>query len=77
MFTKTPPLVPILSQINPVHAALYVLNYTVVVGRMVRGEGAWFVCVSISCTGDGGQLGSSFLWSGRGGWGGQDKCRKS
>ena len=43
---------------------------TVVVGRMVRGEGAWAVCVCISCTGDGGQLGSSFLWSRRGGWGG-------
>ena len=28
------------------------------------------VCVCISCTGDGGQLGSSFLWRGRGGWGG-------
>ena len=28
-----------------------------VVGRMVRGEGAWAVCVCISCTGDGGQLG--------------------
>ena len=50
---------------------------TVVVGRMVRGEGAWAVCVCISCTGDGGQLGSSFLRSGRGSWGGQDKCRKS
>ena len=40
-----------------------------VVGRMVRGEGAWDVCVCISYTGDGGQLESSFLWSGRGGWG--------
>jgi len=37
------------------------------VGRMVRGEGAWVVCVCISYTGDEGQLGSSFLWSGRGG----------
>ena len=37
-----------------------------VVGRMVR-EGAWAVCVCISCTGAGGQLGGSFLWSGRGG----------
>ena len=45
-----------------------------VVGRMVRGEGAWAVCVCISCTGDGGQLGSSFLWSGRVGWGGQGNC---
>jgi hypothetical protein len=39
----------------------------VVVGRMVTGEGAWAVCVCISFTGDGGQLGSSFLRSGRGG----------
>ena len=38
-----------------------------VVGRMVRGEGAWVVCVCISYTGDGGQLESSFLWSERGG----------
>jgi hypothetical protein len=37
-----------------------------VVGRMVR-EGAWAVCVCISCTGAGGQLGGSFLWGGRGG----------
>jgi len=29
----------------------------VVVGRMVRGEYAWVVCVCISYTGDGGQLG--------------------
>jgi len=35
---------------------------TVVVGRMVRGEGAWDVCVCISYTGDGSQQGSSFLW---------------
>ena len=48
-----------------------------VVGRMVRGEGAWTVCVCISCTGDGGQLGSSVLWSVRGGWGGQGNFRKS
>ena len=34
-------------------------------------EGAWEVCVCISYTGDGGQLGCSFLWSRRGGWGGQ------
>jgi len=27
------------------------------VGRMVRGEGAWVVCVCISYTGDEGQLG--------------------
>ena len=47
-----------------------------VVARMVRGEGAWAVCVHISCTDDGGQLGSSFLWSGRGGWCGQGNCRK-
>jgi hypothetical protein len=33
-------------------------------------EGAWAVCVCISYTGDGGQLGCSFLWSGRGGWDG-------
>jgi len=39
----------------------------VVVGGMVRGEYAWVVCVCISYTGDGGQLGGSFLWSGRGG----------
>ena len=32
---------------------------------MVRGEGAWYVCVCISYTGDVGQLGSSFLRSGR------------
>jgi len=38
----------------------------VVVGGMVRGEGAWVVCVCISYTGDGGQLGSSFLWSAEG-----------
>ena len=44
------------------------LEYTnVVVGRMVRGEGAWVLCLCISCNGDGGQLGSSFLWSERGG----------
>jgi len=34
-------------------------------------EGNWAVCVCISYTGDGGQLGCSFLWSGQGGWGGQ------
>jgi len=39
-------------------------------------EGAWAVCVCISYTGDGGQLRCSFLWSGRGGWGGQGNCRK-
>jgi len=44
---------------------------------MVRGVCAWDVCVRISYTGDGGQLGSSFLWNGRGGWGGQSICRKS
>jgi hypothetical protein len=38
---------------------------------MVRGECVWDVCVYISCTGDEGQLGSSFLWNGGGGWGGQ------
>ena len=43
-----------------------------VVGRMVRGEGDWAICVCISCTGDGGQLGS-----GRGGWDGRGICRKS
>jgi len=40
-------------------------------------EGAWAVCVCISYTGNGGQLGCSFLWNGRGGWGGQGNCRKS
>jgi len=44
---------------------------------MVVRECVWDVCVYISCTGDEGQLGSSFLWNGRGGWGGQDMCRKS
>jgi len=38
----------------------------VVVGKMVRGEDAWVVCVCISYTGDGGQLGSSFQRSRRG-----------
>ena len=38
-----------------------------VVGRMVRGEGVWVVCVCVSYTGNGGQLGSSFLRGGRGG----------
>jgi len=33
---------------------------------MIRGECAWVVCVCISCTGDEGQLGSSFLWNVRG-----------
>ena len=37
-----------------------------VVGRMYRGEGAWAVCVRISCTGDGALEGV-----------GQGKCRKS
>jgi len=37
--------------------------------------GTFVLC--ISCTGDEGQLGSSFLWNGRGGWGGQSICRKS
>ena len=37
----------------------------------------WDVCVYISCTGDEGQLGSSFLRNVRGSWGGQDICRKS
>jgi hypothetical protein len=37
-------------------------------------EGAWAVCVCIYCTGDGGQLGCSFLWRGRGGWGGQGRA---
>ena len=36
---------------------------------MVRRECALDVCVCISYTGDEGQLGSSFLWNGRGGWG--------
>jgi len=39
-------------------------------------EGVWAVCVCISYTGDGGQLGCSFLWSRRGGFGGQANCRK-
>jgi len=38
---------------------------------MVRGEGAWALCVCISYTGSEGQLGCNFLWSRRGGWGGQ------
>jgi len=33
---------------------------------MAREEGAWAVCVCISYTGDGGQLGCSFLGSGEG-----------
>jgi len=38
------------------------LDYnTVLFGGMVKGEGVWVVCVCISYTGDGGQLGSSFL----------------
>jgi hypothetical protein len=40
-------------------------------------ECAWAVCICISYTGDGGQLGCSLLWSGRGGWVGQGNCRKS
>jgi hypothetical protein len=36
---------------------------------MVIRECVWEVCVYISCTGDEGQLGSSFLWNGRGGLG--------
>jgi len=44
---------------------------------MVIRECVWDVCVCISCTGDEGQLGSSLLWNGRGGWGGQGICRKS
>jgi len=44
---------------------------------MVRGEGAWVVCVCISYTGGEGQLGCNFLWSGRGDWGGQGNYRKS
>jgi hypothetical protein len=39
---------------------------TAAVGWMAIEEGAWAVCVCISYTGDGGQLGCSFLWSGRG-----------
>ena len=45
-----------------------------VVGRMFGGEGAWAVRVCISCSGDRGQLGNSFLWSGRGGWGNLSIC---
>ena len=41
---------------------------------MVIRECVWDVCVYISCTGDG-HLGSSLLWNGQGGWGGQDICR--
>jgi len=33
---------------------------------MVIRECVWDVCVYISCTGDEGHLGSSFLWNGRG-----------
>jgi hypothetical protein len=44
---------------------------------MVIRECFWDVCVYISYTGDDGQLGSSFLWKGRGGLGGQGICRKS
>jgi len=33
----------------------------VLVGGMVRGEGVWVVCVCISFTGDGGQLGSTLV----------------
>ena len=46
---------------------------TAAVGRMAIEEGAWAVCVCISYTGDGGQLGCSFLWSHREGlgWAGQ------
>jgi hypothetical protein len=44
---------------------------------MVIRECVWDVCVYISYTGDEGQLGSSLLWNGRGGWGGQDICRNS
>ena len=50
---------------------------TAAVGWMAIEEGAWAVCVCISYTGNGGQLGCSFLWNGRGGWGGQGNCRKS
>jgi cell division protein FtsW (lipid II flippase) len=39
-------------------------------------EGAWAFCVCISYTGDGDQIGCSFLWIGRGGWGGQGNWRK-
>ena len=39
------------------------------VGRMVRGEDAWVVCVCISYPGGEGQLGCNFLWSGGGDWG--------
>jgi len=40
-------------------------------------EGAWAICLCISYTVDGGQLKCSFLWNGRGGWGGQGNCWKS
>ena len=36
---------------------------------MVITEGVWDLCVYISCTGGEGQLGSSFLWNGRGRFG--------
>jgi len=42
---------------------------------MVIRECVWDVCVCISCTGDGGQLGCSLLWNDGGGWGGQGVCR--
>ena len=44
---------------------------------MVVRERVWDVCLYISYTGDEGQLGGSFLWNDRGGWGGQGICRKS
>ena len=47
---------------------------TAAVGLIFREEDAWAVCVCIFYTGGGGQLGCNFLWSGRGGWGGQGSC---
>jgi len=34
----------------------------VVIGKMVREEGAWVICVCISYMGDGSQIGSAVLW---------------
>jgi len=36
------------------------------IGRLVRAEGAWAICVCISYTGGEGQLRCNFLWSGEG-----------
>ena len=46
------------------HVMCKLVGSAAVTGEMVREEGAWVVCVGVSYTGDGGQLGSSFLWNG-------------